>query len=282
MSMPRSRRPERGWSKPSTSGRSSRMPAWARRAPSPTSRPIAARCGPARRSRTSRATAWRSCSTCRLRECAPSGCRDPAPMGATTRATRRSTPPFSRAPSASRYACKACAPTAPPGIRKALPPCTGLARKGNPIYGSPEESYGFENKRLAWETIAPLVVDGCSPLRTSHLRDPVGPDIHFGSEQFIDELAHAAGVDPVEFRVRYLTNPRHQAVVKAAADKAGWSSLGKGRGIAFADRNGTAVAVVAEVEVDRSSGRIWAKRFTVAHDCGLIINPLTLRQTIEG
>ncbi len=81
------------------------------------------------RSRTSRATAWRSCSTCRLRECAPSGCRDPAPMGATTRATRRSTPPFSRAPSASRYACKACAPTAPPGIRKALPPCTGRARR---------------------------------------------------------------------------------------------------------------------------------------------------------
>ena len=158
----------------------------------------------------------------------------------------------------------------------------GLAPKTNPIYGSPEESYGFENKRLAWETIAPLVVDGCSPLRTSHLRDPVGPDIHFGSEQFIDELAHAAGVDPVEFRLRYLTKPRHQAVVKAAAEKAGWSSLGKGKGIAFADRNGTAVAVVAEVEVDRKSGRIWAKRVTVAHDCGLIINPLTLRQTIEG
>jgi nicotinate dehydrogenase subunit B len=162
----------------------------------------------------------------------------------------------------------------------------GLTPKGNQLYGSPEESYGFENKRLAWETIAPLVVEGCSPLRTSHLRDPVGPDIHFGSEQFIDELAHAAGADPVEFRLRYLTNPRHQAVVKAAAEKAGWSSLAKGKnqgkGIAFADRNGTAVAVVAEVEVDRSSGRIWARRFTVAHDCGLIINPLTLRQTIEG
>ena len=157
----------------------------------------------------------------------------------------------------------------------------GLTPKGNQIYGSPEESYGFENKRLAWETIAPLVL-GCSPLRTSHLRDPVGPDIHFGSEQFIDELAHAAGEDPVAFRLRYLTNPRHQAVVKAAAEKAGWSGLGKGKGIAFADRNGTAVAVVAEVEVDRKSGRVWAQRFTVAHDCGLVINPLTLRQTIEG
>jgi nicotinate dehydrogenase subunit B len=157
----------------------------------------------------------------------------------------------------------------------------GMTPKGHQIFGSPEESYGFENKRLAWETIAPLV-DGCSPLRTSHMRDPVGPEIHFASEQFIDELAHATGEDPVAFRLRYLTNPRHVAVVKAAAEKARWSSLGKGRGIAFADRNGTAVAVVAEVEVDRTSGRILAKRFTVAHDCGLIINPLTLRQTIEG
>jgi nicotinate dehydrogenase subunit B len=157
----------------------------------------------------------------------------------------------------------------------------GMTPKGNQIYGSPEESYGFENKRLAWETIAPLV-QGCSPLRTSHLRDPVGPDIHFASEQFIDELAHATGEDPVAFRLRYLTNPRHAAVVKAAAEKAGWSSLGKGKGVAFAERNGTAVAVVAQLEVDRASGRIFAKRFTVAHDCGLIINPLTLRQTIEG
>ena len=157
----------------------------------------------------------------------------------------------------------------------------GMTPKGNQIFGSPEESYGFENKRLAWETIPPLV-QGCSPLRTSHFRDPVGPEIHFASEQFIDELAQAAGEDPVAFRLRYLTNPRHAAVVKAAAEKAGWSSLGKGKGIAFAERNGTAVAVVAEVEVDRASGRVFAKRFTVAHDCGLIINPLTLRQTIEG
>lgn len=163
---------------------------------------------------------------------------------------------------------------------------TGVPPKGNLIFGIPAESYGFENKLLAWETIPPLVESGCSPLRTSHLRDPVGPEIHFGSEQFIDELAHAAGEDPVAFRLKYLTNPRHQAVVKAAAEKAGWASLGKGKnegkGIAFADRGGTAVAVVAQVEVDRASGRIWARKVTVAHDCGLVINPKILRQTIEG
>ena len=158
----------------------------------------------------------------------------------------------------------------------------GMRPKGNELLGIPAESYGFENKRLAWETIAPLVVDGCSPLRTSHFRDPAGPEVHFASEQFIDELAAAAGEDPVAFRLKYLTNPRHQAVVKAAAEKARWSSLGKGKGMAFAERNGTAVAVVAEVEVDRKSGRVWGRRFTVAHDCGLIINPLILRQAIEG
>jgi len=159
---------------------------------------------------------------------------------------------------------------------------TGVPPKGNLIFGVPAESYGFDSKLLAWETIPPLVAEGCSPLRTSHLRDPVGPEIHFGSEQFIDELAHAAGEDSVAFRLKYLTNPRHQAVVKAAAEKAGWSALGKGKGIAFAERGGTAVAVVAQIEVDPKSGRIWARKITVAHDCGLVINPLVLTQTIEG
>jgi len=157
----------------------------------------------------------------------------------------------------------------------------GVAPKGIQIFGTPAESYGFENKLLAWETIAPLV-DSCSPLRTGHLRDPVGLEIHFGSEQFIDELAAAAGEDPVAFRLKYLTNPRHAAVVKAVAEKAQWSSLGKGKGIAFAERNGTAVAVVAQVDVDRASGRVWARKIWVAHDCGLVINPQGLRQTIEG
>ena len=169
---------------------------------------------------------------------------------------------------------------------------TGIPAKGTQIFGVPAESYGFENKLLAWETIAPLV-DNCSPLRTAHMRDPVGPEIHFGAEQFIDELAAAVGEDPVAFRLRYLTDARHAAVVKAAAEKAGWEArtspqrerggdLLKGRGIAFAERNGTAVAAVAEVEVERSTGRVWARRVVVAHDCGLVINPQGLRYTIEG
>jgi nicotinate dehydrogenase subunit B len=163
----------------------------------------------------------------------------------------------------------------------------GVQARPNWIFGVPAESYGFENKLLAWETIAPLV-DNCSPLRTGHLRDPVGPELHFASESFIDELASAAGEDPVAFRLKYLTNPRHAAVVKAVAEKAGWkprtapSKGGGGRGISFAERNGTSVAAVAEVEVDRKSGRVWARRFFIAHDCGLVINPQGLRHTIEG
>jgi CO/xanthine dehydrogenase Mo-binding subunit len=87
---------------------------------------------------------------------------------------------------------------------------TGVPPKGNLIFGVPAESYGFDNKLLAWETIPPLVAEGCSPLRTSHLRDPVGPEIHFGSEQFIDELAHAAGEDPVAFRLQNVATPTSQ------------------------------------------------------------------------
>ena len=66
------------------------------------------------------------------------------------------------------------------------------------------------------------MLDRASPLRTAHLRDPVGPQIQFASESFIDEIAAAIGADPVAFRLRYLKEPRDIAVVKAAAERAGW------------------------------------------------------------
>jgi nicotinate dehydrogenase subunit B len=161
--------------------------------------------------------------------------------------------------------------------------------------GAPAESYAFASKLLAWEVVPPLL-DRCSPLRTSHLRDPLGPEVHFGSEQFIDEVALAAGVDPVAFRLQYISAPRDAAVVKAAAAKAGWTprpdsrhrkvsrqaKILHGRGLAYAQRGDTIVAVVAEIEVYPKDGRIWARKFTVAHDCGVIINPKSLTQTIEG
>jgi nicotinate dehydrogenase subunit B len=101
------------------------------------------------------------------------------------------------------------------------------------------------------------------------------------------------GTDPVAFRLRYLKAPRDIAVVKAAAERAGWQTRPSpnpnrsgdtltGRGIAYAQRSGAVVAIVAEVEIDRRTGKIWARKFTVAHDCGLIINPDGLRRGIEG
>ncbi len=158
-------------------------------------------------------------------------------------------------------------------------------------FGVPAESYEFPNKRLAWETVPPLL-DRASPLRTSHLRDPVGPQIHFASESFIDEVAAALKVDAVAFRLQHVKDPRDIAVIKAATEKFGWVPRPSpqrqtgvhvtGRGIAYAQRNGTRVAVVAEVDVDRSTGKIRARRFVVAHDCGQIINPDGLAHAIEG
>jgi CO/xanthine dehydrogenase Mo-binding subunit len=158
-------------------------------------------------------------------------------------------------------------------------------------FGVPAESYEFASKRLAWETIPPLL-DRASPLRTSHLRDPVGPQIHFATSSMKDEVAAALNLDPVAFRLRHLKEPRDIAVIKAAAEKFGWQPRPSpqrqsgvkvtGRGIAYAQRNGTRVAAIAEVEVDRSSGRIFARRFVVGHDCGQIINPDGLEKCIEG
>ena len=129
-------------------------------------------------------------------------------------------------------------------------------------FGVPAESYEFANKRTAWEVIPPLL-DRASPLRTSHLRDPVGPQIHFASESFMDEVAAALNLDAIEFRLRYVKDPRDIAVIKAAAEKAGWQTRPSprkdqtgnkvsGRGIAYAQRNGTRVAVIAEVDIDRT------------------------------
>ena len=168
----------------------------------------------------------------------------------------------------------------------------GVALKSGDGFGVPAESYAFDNKRLAWETIPPLL-DRSSPLRTSHLRDPVGPQIHFASESFIDEVAAAVNADPIEFRLRHIKEPRDIAVIKAAAEAAKWETRASprrdqngskvsGRGIAYAQRNGTRVAIVAEVDIDRSTGKIWARKFTVAHDCGQIINPDGLVKCIEG
>ena len=132
-----------------------------------------------------------------------------------------------------------------------------------------------------------------SPLAGTHLRDPNGPSTSFAVESFMDELAAAAGLDPIRFRSKYLTDDRAKAVLVGAAEKYGWQarpSPGRasrghvlaGRGVSLGIRGGTYVGNVAEVEVDRQTGVVRIVRFVMAHDCGLIINPLGLTQTLQA
>jgi nicotinate dehydrogenase subunit B len=161
------------------------------------------------------------------------------------------------------------------------------------MFGVPSDPYSFPNREMGWETI-PSMLGNDSPLRTSHLRDPLGPQLYFASESFLDECSLAVGADPVEFRLRHLADARYREVIEAAAKKSKWKAgppgsrrrrrgdLATGRGFAFTERSGTLVAMVVDVEVQRSTGRVWPRRFVVAHDCGLIINPQALKLCIEG
>ena len=173
----------------------------------------------------------------------------------------------------------------------------------NPGRGAtPSEMYAIPNRRTTTQVVRlPVVWE--TPVRTGNLRDPNGPQVTFASESFIDELAAAANADPIAFRLRLLAGSsdddsgykraRSIAVIRAAAEAFGWderpspTSTGSGtimtgRGMAYAFRSETVVAEIVEVEVNRDTGHVWAKRIVCAHDCGLVINPEGLRGTIEG
>ena len=108
----------------------------------------------------------------------------------------------------------------------------------------------------------------------------------FAVEAFIDEVAHAAGADPFDFRRKLLEHePRMKGVLELAADKAGWSAgpmpKGKGRGIAVCEAFNSLVAQVAEVTVD-DAGRIKVDRVVCAVDCGTAVNPDIIKAQMEG
>ena len=168
--------------------------------------------------------------------------------------------------------------------------------------GGPDDMYHVPNRREETSAVRlPLAFE--TPLRTGNLRDPNGPQTTFAGESFVDELAAAAGADPVEFRLRLLRGAtdddeafrraRSIAVVEAAAEAYGWDARPSpgpvgggavltGRGIAYAYRQRTTVAVIADVEVNRESGQVWVRRMVCAHDCGLVINPDGLENTVQG
>ncbi len=106
------------------------------------------------------------------------------------------------------------------------------------------------------------------------------------AECFVDEMAKAAGKDPVEFRRTLLAkDARQRGVVELAAEKAGWSKplpAGRYRGIAVVESFGTHVAQVAEISIDRKAHTVQVHRVVAAVDCGRHVNPETIRAQIEG
>jgi CO/xanthine dehydrogenase Mo-binding subunit len=135
-----------------------------------------------------------------------------------------------------------------------------------------------------------------SPFFTGPLRSPERLQNTFAHESFMDEIAAAIRVDPVELRLKHLADPRLIEVVKTAARAANWESrpspkpgnrqtgVVSGRGIScvlYEGDNGYC-AVVAEVDVHQDTGVVDVKRLVIAEDCGAISNPDGLRNQLEG
>ncbi|WP_119268450.1 xanthine dehydrogenase family protein molybdopterin-binding subunit [Taklimakanibacter deserti] len=148
------------------------------------------------------------------------------------------------------------------------------------IVETAESPYGIANRRV--EFVRHEAPDG---MLTGNWRG-VGPTRNAPAvEGGIDEAAHLAGIDPVDYRRRLLGgNPRLKAALDLAADKAGWGSdLGpdRGRGIALLSAFGSFAALVAQVHVDQR-GSLKVERIVAAVDCGVVVNPEILRQQVES
>jgi CO/xanthine dehydrogenase Mo-binding subunit len=166
-------------------------------------------------------------------------------------------------------------PFAPP-VPKPLPqPEGGGDRNAIPYYALP-------NARVTHH------FQPAGPLRTSALRALGAYCNVFAIESFMDELARAAALDPVAFRLRHLDDPRAADIVKLAATKFGWDAWrkrpGRGRGFAFARYKNSAAycAIALEVEVALETGFVRIVRADAAVDCGEVVSPDGVRNQIEG
>ncbi len=123
-----------------------------------------------------------------------------------------------------------------------------------------------------------------SPLRQGSYRALAATANHFARESFMDELAHTAKMDPLEFRLKNLKDTRLRAVFQAAARKFGWGQLKPqhGFGIAGGIEKGGYVATCAEIAVDPATHQVRVVRVVTAFDCGAVVNPDHLRNQIEG
>jgi len=138
-----------------------------------------------------------------------------------------------------------------------------------------------EVSRGGWQSSS-----GFHPVGTGPWRAPATNTNSFARESQIDIMASRVGKDPVEFRLSHLKDERMRRVLEAAARKFGWKPLkapsGRGCGVACGIRSGAYVATLAEVEVDRSTGKVKVKRVVHAQDMGLVINPEGAKQQVEG
>ncbi len=177
-----------------------------------------------------------------------------------------------------------------------LPHETGMV-PGNVIQNT-AIPYAFPNVR----TVAHRLAE--TPLRPSWIRAPGRMQNTFCNESFMDELAAAVGADPLEFRLRYLNDPRGVELLKRLASLAKWQGrsssdqssqrstspqrergdVSTGRGLTYVKYElvRTYVGAVADVEVNRKSGEIHVKHFAIVQDCGQIINPDGVKNQIEG
>jgi nicotinate dehydrogenase subunit B len=156
-----------------------------------------------------------------------------------------------------------------------LAPQAGIHRNADPLYAVP-------NPRVVKHFVE------TTPVRVSALRSLGAFANVFAIESFLDELAEAAGADPVEFRLSYLEDERARATLTAAAERIGWaersSEFGRGTGIGFGrykNRQGYA-AVAVELTVDDATAEIRIERAVVAADAGEIIDPDGLANQLEG
>jgi len=172
------------------------------------------------------------------------------------------------------------------GLRPTNPGGSNGTQGGGEIYAIANQTILAHH--INWHFAEPV------PLRTSNLRAPGDVARCFASEGFLDEIAADLKIDPLEFRLKHLaSNKRGAACLKAAAAKAGWmerpspaptssGNIATGRGIALTNRANTYVAVVADVQVNKTSGQVAVRRIVCAHDCGLIVNPDGVRNQVEG
>jgi isoquinoline 1-oxidoreductase beta subunit len=145
------------------------------------------------------------------------------------------------------------------------------------VEGVADLPYSVPNRYVEWH-------DAPTPVTALWWRSVGHTHTAHAVEVMIDELAHAAGKDPVEFRIPLLKDhPRHIGVLKLAAEKAGWGEKlppGKGRGIAVHESFHTFVGMVADVSVD--GGKVRIDRIVAAVDCGIAVNPDMIAAQIEG